>query len=210
MSSRWRSMRLSPLKHKSPDFEEVLEVDQWQARPDSVGAESAKVLTVDHHGRTPASGGHSAHAHHDHALRKIHRLQLREIQVPELQLEVRADAVVERITAQPLEALAAHVKRRMRNHRGKTEHPGPPPLRRTVPHGRCGTQRLHRCPIFNKSYVGIKRVNSAFIRNIAKKTYFAMFRRNAFQIEPQCAQAYRTWPGHRPRSGCRQCRLSPS
>ena len=58
-----------------------------------MGAKCAEVFAVDHNVRTPSGSGHPAHAHHDHALRQIRRLELREIQVPELQLEVRADAL---------------------------------------------------------------------------------------------------------------------
>jgi hypothetical protein len=36
MSSSWRSVRLLPPEHESPDFEEGLEVDKRETQPDAV------------------------------------------------------------------------------------------------------------------------------------------------------------------------------
>ena len=86
--------QLLPLKHKSPNLEKVLEIDQRQARPNAMGAQGEQVFSVDLDVRAPACRRGPAHAHHDHALRQIRHLKLREIQVAQLQLEVCTDTIV--------------------------------------------------------------------------------------------------------------------
>jgi len=156
---RLSNLKLLPLKHKPPDLEKILQVDEREARPDAVGAQGAKVFEVDFYVRAPACGGCSAHAHHDHALRQIRSAEFREIEIAQLKLEVSADAIVKRIAAKTVKALAPRIKRRMRNHRGKTKHPRPPAAGRTVAHSRCCPQRLNSHALFHKPNVGIDAID---------------------------------------------------
>ena len=155
---------LAALEDKPPNLGKILEIDQRQARPDAVGAERSQVFTVNLHIRAPAGGRRPAHAHHDHTLRHISRLKLREIQVSQLKLEIRADAIVERIAAEAVEALAPDIERRVRHHRGEPEHPGVPLRGRTVAHGLCGAQGIECGSARDKADVGIDAVDAILER----------------------------------------------
>ena len=177
-----------------------------------MGAKCAEVLAVDHDIRTPSGGGHSAHAHHDHALRQICRTKFCKIEITELQLEVRADAVVERIAAKPLKAFAPHIERRMRNHRGKTEHPRPPLRSRTVAHSLRPSQRLHRLPFPHKTDVGVKRIYALGNGEWGTRNGRLLLLKCGSNVRQciECAPMYRRSPIHRRRSGFRRHRRSPS
>ena len=54
-----------------------------------MGAEGAKILTIDHQVRAPAGSGHSAHAHDDNALRQIGSAELCKQKIAQLQLELQ-------------------------------------------------------------------------------------------------------------------------
>ena len=54
LSNSNSELQLLPPKHKPPNLEKVLEVDERHAGPDAVGAEGAKVFAVDHQIRAPA------------------------------------------------------------------------------------------------------------------------------------------------------------
>ena len=92
-------MQLPPLKHEPPDFEEVFEVNQWQTRRNAMSAECPEVLLVDLLVRLPAGCSSLAHAHDNNTLMKIPRTKFCELQKAQLQLEVGAYLVIERIVA---------------------------------------------------------------------------------------------------------------
>ena len=123
LENRNRRQGLSSTKHKTPNLEKILKVNKREARPNAMGTQGSEIFAVYLDIRAPSGGGGTTHAHYDHTLRKIRRLQLRQVQIPKFQFKVSADAIVERVAAEPFKALAPNIERRMRNHCGEPEHP---------------------------------------------------------------------------------------
>lgn len=150
----WIGLPLSSVlaENESPDFEEILKVDEWQATPVAVRAQRPQIFPVDLDVALETRSRGAPEPHCRHAFRQIARPNPTLPDIPHDQFEVRADPIVKRVAAELRKQLPSAVKTRMRNEYRKAEHPRTKPPRRTVPH-RPSAQFPH------ETDVGVSRVN---------------------------------------------------